>query len=123
MMTKYNFFIPGRFPGLNEIIGEARKHKMASATQKKRYTNLVADVVRLTFRKYGSIQGKVWISFIWVEKDKRRDPDNFVVAKKYIIDGLVEAGLLKGDGWKHIAGLTDTWEVGEPGVWVSVTGV
>ena len=122
-MIKYNFFIPGRLPGLNEIIHEARHHYHASAKQKKKYTNLVADVVRLTFRKYGTIQGRVWISFIWTEQDKRRDPGNFRCGEKFITDGLVLAGLLKGDGWKHIAGFTDTWEVGEPGVWVEVREV
>ncbi len=123
-MNKYNFFILGRLPGLNDIIKEARGNKYASAVQKKKYTQLVADVVRLTFRAYGSIQGKVWISFTWVEKDKRRDPGNIRVAEKFITDGLVLAGLLKNDGWSQIAGFTDTWEVGkEPGVWVSIKEV
>ena len=120
---KYNFFIPGRLPGMNEMIDAARAVKGFSAFQKKRYTNRVADVVQLTFRKYGAIQGKVWVSCAWVEKDRRRDPDNICASKKYILDGLVKAGLLKGDGWKYIAGFTDTWEVGEPGVWVEVREV
>ena len=46
-----------------------------------------------------------------------------MVAKKYILDGLIIAGLLKKDGWNEIAGFTDTWEVGEPGVWVEVREV
>ncbi len=123
-MTKYNFFIPTRLPSMNEIIDEARGSKFASAIQKTKYTKLVADVVRLTFRKYGTIQGKVWLSFIWVERNRRRDPGNIRCGEKFITDGLVRAGLLQGDGWKQIAGFTDTWEVGkEAGVWVEVREV
>ena len=119
---KYNFFIPGRLPSLNEIIGEARKHKMASATQKKKYTKRVADVIRLTFRDYKPMD-KVWINLTWIERNRKRDPDNIVAAKKFILDGLVLAGLLKSDGWANIAGFTDSWETGEPGVWVEVRSV
>ncbi len=124
-MIKFNFFIPGRLPGMNEIIDEARGNKFASAVQKTKYTKLIVDVVRLTFRNYGAynLMDKVWISFTWVEKDKRRDPDNLVAGKKFIMDGLVRSGLLENDGWNQIAGFTDTWKVGEPGVWVEVKEV
>ncbi len=122
-MTKYNFFIPGRLPGMNDIVKEARGNKYASAMQKKKYTQLVADVVRLTFRKYGSM-GKVWINFTWIERNRMRDPDNVSVGKKFILDGLVLAGLLKGDGWANIVCFTDKWEVGkEPGVYVEIREV
>ena len=121
-MTKYNFFIPGRLPGMNEIIKEARGNKYASAHEKKVNTVRVYNAIRLVFHGYKTM-GKVWLSCNWVEKNKKRDPDNIVVAKKYICDGLVLAGLLKNDGWSQIAGFTDTWEVGEPGVWVEVREV
>ena len=121
-MSKYNFFIPGKFPGMNEIIGEARKHKMASAKQKKAETLKVAYNIKNV--SYPVKPCKLaWINFTWVERNKKRDPDNIVAAKKFILDGLVYAGLLKGDGWSHIAGFTDKWEVGEPGVWVEVREV
>ena len=121
-MNKYNFFIPGRLPGMNEVIDKARSNKYSSAQLKKAWTQRVADVVRMTFRTIKPLR-IVWISFRWVEKNKRRDPDNLIVAKKFVLDGLVLAGMLKNDGWGEIAGFTDTWEVGEPGVWVSVKEV
>jgi len=121
-MRKYCFFIPGRLPGMNEIINEARGNKYASAKQKKIYTNRVADCFMLTFKRFKPV-GKSWITFTWVEKDKRRDPGNVRCAEKFITDGLVTAGLLKNDGWNQIAGFTDTWEVGEPGVWVEIREV
>lgn len=32
-------------------------------------------------------------------------------AKKFILDALVGAGVLRGDGWKHISGFTDRFKV------------
>ncbi len=121
--TKHLFFIPGRFPGMNEIIKEARGNKYASAIQKRHWTRRVADITRLSIRNIKPM-GKVWISFTWIEKNKRRDPDNICAGKKFILDGLVLAGLLSADGWANIAGFTDSWEVGkEPGVIVEIRGV
>jgi len=122
-MKKYSFFIPGRFPGMNEMIREARGNKYASNELKQNFTTMVYTAIRVAFRNY-ELMEKVWVTCTWVEKDRRRDPDNIVVGKKFIMDGLVLAGLLKNDGWNQIAGFTDTWEVGkEPGVWVSISEV
>ena len=117
--TKYLLFIPGRLPGLNEIIKEARGNKYAAAKQKKYWTRKVADITRLSVCNIKPM-GKVWIYFTWIEKNKRRDPDNICVAKKFIMDGLVLAGLLSADGWSNIAGFTDSWEIGDPGVWIEI---
>ncbi len=121
-MNKYNFFIPRKLPTMNEIIDAAKTSRYAYARQKEEYTDLVAGTVGLTFRfRKFDIKGKVWISITWVEKNMRWDPDNIVAGKKFILDGIVKAGLLKNDGWKSIAGFTETWELGkEPGVWVEV---
>ncbi len=121
--NKYNFFIPGRLPGFNDIIKEARGNKYGSNVQKQNFTTMVYTAIRVAFRNYKPMK-KVWITCTWVEKDKRRDPDNIVSAKKYICDGLVLAGMLKNDGWGQIAGFTDTWAVGkEPGVFVEIKEV
>jgi len=121
-MIKYNFFIPGRFPGLNEVINTARSNKYASADQKKEHTVRVYNAIRLTLRDYKKLK-KVWITCTWVEKNRRRDPDNIIGGgKKYICDGLELAHMIEKDNW-NIVGFTDTWEVGEPGVWVEIKEV
>jgi hypothetical protein len=49
------------------------------------------------------IKGKVRMLFLWREKDKRRDPNNVDAAgKKLILDRMVEAGVLAGDGWAQL---------------------
>ena len=107
---------------MNEIIDAAKTSRYVYARQKEEYTELVAGTIGLTFRfRKFDIKKKVWISLVFVEKNKRYDPDNIVAAKKFILDGIVKAGLLKGDGWAEVAGFTETWEIGkEPGVWVEV---
>ena len=121
-MTKYNFFIPYHFPSKNKFVKKITGHQYAYATYKKKHTKIVADVIRLTFRKHKTLNN-VWITYAWVEKDRRRDPGNFVFNDIFIADGMVVAGLLKNDGW-NIKGITHTWEVGkEPGVWVEIREV
>ena len=54
---------------------------------------------------------RVFITFRWFCKNRKKDSDNIVVGKKFILDGLVEAGVLKNDGWKQVAGFKDEFEV------------
>lgn len=53
----------------------------------------------------------VHLQFDWYCKDRRIDPDNIAAGKKMIIDGLVAAGILTGDGWAQICGLHDTFHI------------
>ena len=62
------------------------------------------------------------IDFVWVERNRKRDPDNIRFAAKYILDGLVKTGVLPGDGWAHVGSLSDKFTVGRsPGVSVGIT--
>ena len=49
----------------------------------------------------------VHITYEWYSPDQRKDLDNVAFAKKSINDGLVAAGVLDGDGRRHISGFTD----------------
>ena len=55
--------------------------------------------------------GKADVRFTWVEPDMRRDKDNVRFAAKFILDALVEAGVLANDGWKQVGGLSDLFLV------------
>ena len=54
---------------------------------------------------------RAYILFRWIEKDKRRDKDNISFAKKFILDALQEADILRNDGWGEIIGFSDTFAV------------
>ena len=64
----------------------------------------------------------VGIHCLWREPSARRDPDNVHAGVKYVLDGLVQAGILAGDGRKHVANvLHDVVTVeSEPGVAVTI---
>jgi len=82
------------------------------------WTRIVAVHARHIRRRQSS-----YFIFEWKERDRRRDPDNIAAAgRKLILDGLVLAGVLPDDGWNHVLGWTDRFEVDRerPGVLVEL---
>lgn len=100
--------IPGELTDLNEYIRQERGNKFVAAKTKKNETFAVSLFAR---NQCKPITGRVSIHCTWFCKDERKDPDNIAFAKKFILDGLVTAGILEGDGWKYIKGLADDFEV------------
>ena len=49
----------------------------------------------------------------WTTGSARSDSDNVYFAIKFILDGVVAAGALPGDGFKHIRNITHTREIGK----------
>ena len=120
-MTKdiAQLWIPYRMPGLNDYVDACRSNKYAGAVMAKKWKMMVSSIVGAK-KQYD----RVYVDFLWVEQNKKRDPDNIVFAKKFILDGLVDAGLIKKDGWAQISGFSDRWMVDKdnPGVRVTVRG-
>lgn len=94
---------------MNEIIGQNRKNRYLGSKQKKEFTRLCADCTRAF--KLKRINSKVDVSITWVEKNRRRDKDNISAGQKFIFDGLIEAGVLKNDGWKEIGEVSHSFRV------------
>ena len=103
----YKLIIHGDLPCMNEIIAVAKRHHMQYSKMKKNSTELV----KVHAWHLPKDLERVFITFRWFCKNRKKDPDNIVVGKKFILDGLVEAGVLKNDGWKQIAGFKDEFEV------------
>jgi len=99
-------WIPGCLPGMNEIISMARTHWAKSAKQKTDYTDLVASYCVLNRLKP---MKRVWLGIYYHEKNQKRDPDNISAGKKFLLDGLVQAGVLANDGHKQIAGFDESF--------------
>lgn len=111
-------------PTLNDLFrargiayGNAKKRSDGYAEKKKAW----AQIVRVRARNIKPVT-RCTLSYRFIEANKRRDPDNVAsAAMKLINDGLVKCGVLPGDGWGFIRGITLTWEVGtEPGVMVTI---
>jgi len=98
----------GEFPTLNEYIDVERGNKYDAAKMKEDWTYRVAYQVE---NKYNIITEPFIFKCVWYTKDLRKDPDNVAFAKKFILDGLVVAKLIPGDGRKVVKGFIDEFEI------------
>ena len=105
------FEVPGKRPGLNELIDarmktvavKGSKRTTVYTRMKKEETDLFALCARAANGKArrGSAHAMVLIDIY--EPNKRRDPDNVQGAvRKFALDGLVKAGVLQNDGWRDV---------------------
>lgn len=117
-------WVAGPLPGLNELIGAAKgaggvgRHY---AKLKKAWTVTVWALARQA--GIPPFPGRVVFHFRWYERDRRRDPDNVAAGgRKLILDGLVMAGVIKGDGWNVVQSWADSFNVRpeKPGVEVTI---
>ena len=124
--NEQRFFIPGPLPSLNQML-DARSKKIAKLCRGKarvdQYTLMKAKWTRICAE--AAIAGGVKpmpsarFDFYWVAKDRRTEKDNLAVARKFILDGLELAGVMK-DHWDNVIGWEDHFEINkkEPGVLV-----
>ena len=101
------FTVKGRLPGQNEMIKAAKIGRRGGAysSEKKKLTTSVA--LMALSAGLTPVEGRCFIRFLWHEPNKRRDYDNIRAGAKYILDGLVEAGIIQDDGWRCVTGLDD----------------
>ena len=104
-MERIKFTVQGELPGLNEIIAAAKSHYGQYAGMKKTYTDLIVWQVK------GECIERCNVTLTWYAKNQKRDPDNISMGCKFVLDGLVKAGILKNDGWKQIAGITHKFKI------------
>lgn len=82
-------------PTTNDLVNEARTNKYKSAATKKYWTTKVAGIaLKANSPRFNSL---VWVAFEFYVKNFARDHDNLQGSKKYLMDGLVEAGVIKKD--------------------------
>lgn len=54
---------------------------------------------------------KIDLDITWICKDKRKDKDNIAAGIKFILDGLVVAGVIADDGWKQVNSFKHNFKV------------
>ena len=101
--------IDGDLVDLNKFINAQRANRFGGAALKKKYTDKCA-VAFMPIRAK-RLKLPITLHITWYCKDKRKDKDNIAFGKKFILDGMIQSGLLKNDGWGEIAGFTDNFEV------------
>ncbi|NGM16977.1 hypothetical protein GMI70_02965 [Eggerthellaceae bacterium zg-893] len=111
--------VPGRFPGLNDYVEAERANRYAAAKMKRDETERVA--AEAAAQKVPSFSRPVRLGFLWVEPNRRRDLDNVAFAKKFVLDGLVAAGVIAGDGPRLVAGFEDSFSIDKEDPRVEIT--
>lgn len=106
---RYKFIIDKRLMGLNEYTKFNRSNKYMGASAKKREQAYIIWCIR---EQLGNIRIDKPVKgyFTWVEENKRRDLDNICFAKKFILDALVEAKVLKDDNRRIVTNFIDSFE-------------
>lgn len=103
--------ITGTLPNLNDYIAAERTNRHKGAKMKADSGNIVAAAIGQCLRGV-RIENPVFMEYLWVEPSKRRDKDNISpFGRKANQDALVQCGVLKDDGWKHVVGFSDRFEV------------
>lgn len=108
---EYNLTIPGTLNNLNDYIAAERANRHKGAKMKADNGNIVAVAIRQCLRGV-RIEKPVFMEYLWVEPNRRRDLDNVSgFGRKVIQDALVQCGVLKDDGWRYVVGFSDRFEV------------
>ena len=92
--------IKGTLPGRNEAENAARAHWTKGRDFKHTWTDYVAYQTVGQCTAPFDRPAKVRVTFY--EPNQKRDQDNVISGLKYVCDGLVKAGVLKGDSPRHL---------------------
>lgn len=107
-MVEYTIVIKGELTDLNKFIEAERRNRYVGARLKRENTDYVMWQTKgLQPIKHYPLH----VHITWYTRNTRVDPDNTAFAKKYILDALVENGILKDDSRKMISGFSDEFEV------------
>ena len=102
--------IKGSLPGTNDIIDAAKKGRgnyQPYSIMKAEYTDMIGWIAK-QLPKYGRVD----IAITWYEPNLRRDPDNITGGgTKFILDGLVAAGVIKDDSHRYINSISHRYKL------------
>lgn len=98
------YVLNGRLPGANEYINANRQNKYLGAKLKRETEDSIVLQIKaqLLKDKKPKLKPPIDIGIQWFVKDKRRDKDNIIFAKKFIMDALQTAGIIGNDNWAWI---------------------
>ena len=91
-----------QYPTLNEYINVERNNRYSANSQKQKYTN----ITKMLAKHCNKVTEKADMLFEWHVATKH-DHDNIAFAKKFILDGFKQAGVIKDDKQAYIGHLYD----------------
>lgn len=100
--------IEGGFPSLNDYIRVVNANRFKGNAMKQECTSLAAWAAKAA--RMPRFSRPVTVRFTWVERNRRRDLDNVAFGKKFVLDGLVAAGVIGNDTPQYVTGFEDKFE-------------
>jgi hypothetical protein len=106
-------WIPEKMPGMNQILhargvvqrGRGSARGNAYNTMKRKWHKKIRALC--LEQRIHPVEAAEF-RFTWYEPDRRRDPDNISSGgRKIILDSLVAAEILPGDGWRNVRGFRE----------------
>ena len=101
-----SFEIEGRLMGMNDYTNKNRSHYQAGGRSKKQQDEACQWYIKKA-RLTPVVDYPVILKIRWYEEAARRDVDNIVSAKKFVLDALVKNGILRNDTQTYVAGIFD----------------
>lgn len=83
---------------LNTYIRAERSSRYIAAKMKRQETEKVAWLAKTQLKLVDKLKK---ITFIWKHPNRRKDMDNVEFSQKFVWDGLVDAGIIESDSWRH----------------------
>ena len=113
-----NLILNTSFPTLNEYINLERTNKFQAANLKKVMTNKIAYLAKeLNFMLPEKTCFDIEIT--WYKPNNRHDHDNISFGIKFVLDGLINAKVLKNDNSKYIRNISHKFELDETRTYIS----
>lgn len=103
------FVIIGRLPSLNDYTRACRSHWSKGAKMKRQVEEDIAWHILAArgAHKLRPVHGPVSLAIEWHESDRRRDLDNIVSAKKFILDAMQKTGIIPNDDREHVRAISE----------------
>lgn len=104
------FYIHGKLPGLNEYTYACRSSWQKGAKMKADIEKQISIAVGIAKnqKQLFPVKDPVYVDFVWFEDTRKRDVDNIISAKKYILDVLQKFGILPNDNRNWVINVRDT---------------
>jgi len=113
--------LPGEFTSLNEYISAERTNRFMAAKIKREETDRVVWECRI--QEIDLTDTASYFIFHWYVKNKKKDPDNIAFSRKFLMDGLVKAGVIVNDTQEYVKGFVDLFTVDASNPRVEVTTI
>lgn len=103
--------IPDTLMDLNTFINKQRTNRYVGNYVKQQETLKVSRVFSQHLDKFEDLKLPIRLDITWVMENRRKDKDNIAFAMKFILDGMIKAGIIENDGWNEISGFTHHFKV------------